>query len=225
VAKIDRSLKDYLYVDYKITVPAGTEVKAGSGSGDIDLIGPLEEVKVGTGSGDVKLTNITGGAKVSTGSGDVTCQKVENFLEVSTGSGDIRGRKIAAGLKISTASGDIEISLTEAGGDISATTASGEIDLKNVKGGVTASTASGDITITGVPNSEWSIKSVSGDIDLRIVDEVGFSVDAKTWSGEVETDHPITISGRIKDNVIRGDVRGGGALVYLRSTSGDISIR
>src|SRR5205807_2696813 len=47
-------------VDYEITVPADTSIRAHSGSGDQTIEGTRGNVDLQAGSGDLKLSNLTG---------------------------------------------------------------------------------------------------------------------------------------------------------------------
>jgi hypothetical protein len=63
-------------VDYEITVPADTVIRAHSGSGDQTIEGTRGNVDIQTGSGDVKLKNLTGEVRLQTGSGDVRAHEI-----------------------------------------------------------------------------------------------------------------------------------------------------
>jgi hypothetical protein len=49
-------------------------------------------------------------------------------------------------------------------------------------------------------------------------------LEARTGSGGVSTDHPLTIQGSIDRNRLSGQVRGGGSLITARTGSGGIRI-
>jgi hypothetical protein len=52
----------------------------------------------------------------------------------------------------------------------------------------------------------------------------GGSIDASSSGGNVESDVPVTIQGRIDRDSLRGDLNGGGALLRLRSSGGGVRI-
>ncbi|NOZ04493.1 MAG: DUF4097 domain-containing protein [FCB group bacterium] len=224
IEKIDRDLKRELYVDYKISVPRKISVYIGTGSGDIvnnGLNGPIE---IATGSGDVELFNITGTVKITTGSGDVSGLGIAGKFEAKTGSGDIDCKRVTGPLEISTASGDVEIRMND-NNPVTISTVSGEIDISGARSALKATSASGDIDIFGAPNSDWKINAASGDIDVKISTDIGFNLEAKTGSGDIDISLPVTVTGKIKDNQLTGGVRGGGKTVTISSASGDITIR
>jgi len=197
-------------VDYEITVPADTTIRARSGSGDQIIEGTHGNVDVQTGSGDVKLTNISG------------------EVRLQTGSGDVRAREVAGAVKGGAGSGDIEIEETGPG-DIDLHTGSGNIQVRGVQGAVHLEAGSGDVTAEGTQSGSWEIRTGSGNVNVRLPGNAAFDADISTSSGSVNVDHPIetTVQGRVQEErkTIRGKVHGGGPLLTVHTGSGDIEIR
>jgi hypothetical protein len=52
-----------------------------------------------------------------------------------------------------------------------------------------------------------------------------FDFEAGTFSGSIESDFEIKMSGKISEKEMRGVVNGGGASVKLSSFSGDIKLK
>jgi hypothetical protein len=196
-------------VDYEITVPADTTIRAHSGSGDQIIEGTHGNVDVQTGSGDVKLTNLTG------------------EIRLQTGSGDVRAREIAGAVKGGAGSGDIEVEETGAG-DVDLHTGSGNITVRGIQGAFHGEAGSGDVTAEGRQGGTWEIRSGSGNVRVRLPGNAAFDADISTSSGTVDVDAPIemTVQGRVQEmrKSIRGKVRGGGPLLSVRTGSGDIHI-
>ncbi|MEE8437887.1 MAG: DUF4097 family beta strand repeat-containing protein [Candidatus Neomarinimicrobiota bacterium] len=206
IKKIASEDSRVIYIDYEITVPRNTRVSISTGSGDLEVI------------------DVYGPADLSTGSGDVFIQGVEKGAELSTGSGDITGKDLASDVSASTGSGDISMKFSEPA-DVRASTGSGDITLDNLEGSLVARTGSGNASISGTAADEWKVSTGSGDVDVTLSDKVGYNVSIKTNSGYIETEPPITVSGRIKRNEIKGKIRGGGELVSLSTGSGDITLK
>lgn len=196
-------------VDYEVTAPADTKVRAKTGSGDVTAEGMKNGVDVETGSGDVRLRDLAGELRIHTGSGNIEAKSAAGPLEARAGSGDIRVEE--------TSKGDVRVE-----------TGSGNVDVRGVEGGLRASTGSGDVQIDGRPTSNWSVKTGSGNTDLRLPGEAAFDVDLSTSSGSIVVSQPVTttIQGRVEDahKTIRGKVRGGGPEVAVHTGSGDIRI-
>jgi len=197
-------------VDYEITVPADTAIRAKSGSGDQIIEGTHGNVDVQTGSGDVKLTNLTG------------------EIRLETGSGDVRAHEISGAVKGGAGSGDIEIHETGQG-DVDLHTGSGNIEVRGVQGALHAEAGSGDVTAEGTQGGAWQIRTGSGNVNVRLPGNAAFDADISTSSGTVDVDSPVemTVQGRVEEERkhIRGKVRGGGPLLSVRTGSGDIHIQ
>jgi DUF4097 and DUF4098 domain-containing protein YvlB len=197
-------------VDYEISVPVNTVVRARSGSGDQIIEGTRGNVDTQTGSGDVKLANLTG------------------EIHLQTGSGNIRARQISGTVRGGTGSGDVEIEETAAG-DVDLHTGSGNITARGVRGGFRGETGSGDITAEGTPSGAWEIHTGSGNVHVKLPSNAAFDADISTSSGTVDVGEPIemTVQGRVGDahKQLRGKVHGGGQLVRVRTGSGDIHIQ
>ena len=196
-------------VDYEITVPAETTVRAHSGSGDQTVEGVRGTVDLESGSGDLRLARLTGD------------------MNFHTGSGNVRGHEVAGPVRAKAGSGDIEF--TETGsGDIDIRTGSGNITVNGINGGFHAEAGSGDIRGEGAAKNMWSIRTGSGNVNLRLPAESSFDVDISSSSGSVTTAHPVTttIQGRVQETrkSIVGKVRGGGPTVSVHTGSGDIHV-
>jgi DUF4097 and DUF4098 domain-containing protein YvlB len=220
----ERELRNNVSITYDITLPAASKVRAQTGSGDQFLTGVNGTVRLSTGSGNVTAKQIGDETRVSTGSGDIRVEGVKGRLYATAGSGNVQAYGIAGGFYATTGSGDITYEQT-APGSVTAKAGSGNIRLRNVKGGVEADTGSGDIEAEGDLQADWQAHSGSGNIDLKLPSNSAFNLDARSSSGSVTVDHPVTSQGTIKRNRVQGKVGTGGVLVSLESGSGDIRIR
>jgi DUF4097 and DUF4098 domain-containing protein YvlB len=202
----DRSLRKRVSISYEISVPAGTEVRADTGSGSVTISDIAAPVNVDTGSGSVTLENIGGPVKADTGSGSIRAIGVAGAFHGDTGSGGIYLEQ--------TAPGDVVIS-----------TGSGSSELKGVIGSVHANAGSGRITIDGRQEGEWRLDTGSGSVRVSLPADAAFDLKAKSNSGGIEINHPLTLEGKISKNRVSGSVRGGGPLLLIDTGSGGITIR
>jgi hypothetical protein len=196
-------------VDYEITVPENTSVRAHTGSGDQLVEGLKGNVELESGSGDLKLARLTG------------------EMRFQTGSGNVRGRELSGPAKVKAGSGDIEIDETGAG-DVDVRTGSGNITVNGINGGFHAEAGSGDIHAKGAPKNMWSVRSGSGNVNLQVPSEAAFDVDLSSSSGSVTVGHPVntTVQGRIQESrkSVVGKVRGGGPIISVHTGSGDVQV-
>jgi len=196
-------------VDYEITVPAETAVRAHTGSGDQTIEGVHGNADLQSGSGDMRLSRLTG------------------EIRVQTGSGDVRAREIAGPVRGGAGSGNLEVEETGAG-DIDLHTGSGNIAVRGIQGAFRGEAGSGDVTAEGTQMGAWEIRTGSGTIRVRLPASAAFDANLSTSSGTLDIDAPITmtVQGRVQEShkQIVGKVRGGGPLLTLHTGSGDIHI-
>jgi hypothetical protein len=196
-------------VDYEITVPADTTVRAHTGSGDQTIEGVHGNADLESGSGDMRLSQLTG------------------EIRVQTGSGNVNARQIAGPVRGGAGSGDIEVEETAAG-DIDLHTGSGNVTVRGIQGAFRAEAGSGDIIAEGTQTGGWDIRTGSGNVHVRLPANAAFDADISTSSGTLDIGAPITmtVQGRVQETRkhIAGKVRGGGPLLSLRTGSGDIHI-
>jgi DUF4097 and DUF4098 domain-containing protein YvlB len=197
-------------IDYEITVPADTSIRAHTGSGDQIIEGTHGNAEVETGSGDVKMRDVSGDVHLQTGSGDVRAHQISGAVQGGTGSGDIE--------------------LEETGqGDVDLHTGSGDISVNGVQGAFHGQAGSGDITVAGTQTGTWEVRTGSGNVHVTLPSNAGFNADISTNSGSLDVDAPIetTVQGHIGETHkrVEGKARGGGPLLSVHTGSGDIHIQ
>lgn len=208
--RVDAVSVDNVSIDYEITVPPDTRLRAG------------------TGSGSHRVRGILGGAALVAGSGDIRLDDVAGGVTARTGSGDVRGVRLAGGLHARTGSGDIEVVMSGPG-NVTTTTGSGDTEVRGIDGALAIDTGSGEVVVEGNPRAPWKVETSSGDVRLRLPPGIGFEVDLSTSSGDIELGRPVqtVVQGRVsrdEDRVV-GRVGPGGAMVRVSTGSGDVTIR
>src|ERR1700736_227377 len=196
-------------VDYEITVPVETAVRAHTGSGDQTIEGLHGNADLQSGSGDMRLSRLTG------------------EIRIQSGSGNLRGHEISGPVRGGTGSGDVELEETGSG-DVDLHTGSGNLTARGLNGTFRGETGSGDITAAGRQTGAWEIRTGSGNVHVRLPSNSAFEADLSTGSGTLDIDAPITmtVQGRVPETrkSIHGQVRGGGPVLKVHTGSGDIHI-
>ena len=221
----DDDLARNISISYEITVPAATKLAARTGSGSIAVGAIAGPAEIKSGSGSVTVGRVGGSVVASTGSGSIKVEGAAS-LEASTGSGSISAASVAGPTKATSGSGSITI--TQSGkGDVNVSAASGGITLTGVDGAARVSSSSGSITIDGRPSGPWTLNASSGGITLTVPPDAAFDLDARSNSGNIDSVHPVTmtVTGKVDKRHIEGKVRGGGPLVQVHCSSGNIRIR
>lgn len=219
----DELLRD-VSISYEIAVPPETSVESRTGSGSQtigDLKGPVD---ARAGSGSLTLGAIGDSVTVRAGSGSIRVGSANGGLEAKTGSGSITARGVAGPITANAGSGSVDVEQTGAG-DVEIDTGSGRVEVRGVQGGLRVSTGSGSIRAQGEVASDWHLEAASGSVTVELTSDAGFELMARTHSGHIDSEIPITVSGRISKKELTGTVRGGGPRLEIDTSSGSIRIR
>ncbi len=196
-------------VYYKIWVPEKASIKAKSVSGGLSVEGLGGALESNVVSGNVTLSKITGDVDSTVTSGTVIVSDVTGAVNLRTISGGITAERIK--------------------GSVEAETTSGTIRMREIVGArsVRAKVLSGNITYEGdlARDGKYTLEALSGRLEMIIPANSGFELEAETFSGGIQSDFDVTVSGRLSAKELRGVVNNGGASVRLKSFSGSISLK
>jgi len=220
----DESLYEGVSISYRIVVPAETALVSKSGSGSLTLEGLKGPVEATAGSGSLTIGSIGGDVQARAGSGSIRIDGVGGNLEVKTGSGSIDAHAVRGAITASAGSGTIELEQTGEG-DVSIHSGSGGVRVRGVRGGLSVSTSSGSIRAQGEMVRAWSLEASSGGITVELPPEASFELDASTSSGDIDSERPVSVTGRTSRKTLRGAVGNGGPRLEIETSSGSIVIR
>jgi DUF4097 and DUF4098 domain-containing protein YvlB len=196
-------------VDFKLMIPAKAGLDSNTVSGDVYVEKIGGALRAGSVSGDVTVTGAAKGVDAHTVSGDVTVVEVDGDAYLKTVSGDVKAERIT--------------------GSISSETVSGDISLEGISGAKTvgAKALSGEVKYVGkiLKDGRYTFEAHSGDVSVTIPSDSAFEFSAESFSGDIETDFKVELSGKISKKELHGTVNGGGAMLKLETFSGDISLK
>ncbi|MBK6422991.1 MAG: DUF4097 family beta strand repeat protein [Gemmatimonadetes bacterium] len=194
-------------VTWRLTVPADLTLDLASQSGDIRVSGTR---------GEVNLSTVEGNVTVQGGVSFVSVQSVEGDLDIS----DVDGR-----VNLSTVDGGITV--RGARGELRANAVDGAIRLADVRATrVDASTVDGEIEFTGVleAGGRYHLTSHDGDVTVT-VPTIDAEVSVSTFSGEFESDFPVTVTGAAGGRRLSFTLGTGAARLELESFDGTVALR
>jgi hypothetical protein len=121
-------------------------------------------------------------------------------------------------------------------GDVEANRLNGAVDVSTVNGSVNFSTSASAraTTVNGTIQGEmgradWSdtleFTTVNGSIKLTLPPDLSTDVKAQTVNGDIETDFPLTVTGRISRRRLEGTIGAGGRTLSLETVNGGISLK
>jgi hypothetical protein len=213
-----------LSIDYRIEVPAATELHCGTGSGDVQVSGIQGPATFTSGSGNVKATGIGNDVQATAGSGDITFSDIQGQVQVTTGSGDISVRGAKGAVRLHTGSGKLEIGAPNDA--VVAETGSGDVIVDGAHADLRVRTGSGDVQIDGNPGAMnyWDLHASSGDVSLHVPSDASLRLYAHTSSGDIDAGIPIVLEGTTAKHELRARIGDGKARVEVETSSGKITL-
>ena len=231
----------------------GGAINAETGGGSIEVGDAGGDVTLHTGGGSIKIAAAKGKIAAESGGGNVVVLSGSQGAVLETGGGNIRVAKCNGAIKATTGGGSIE--LGDIGGQAEIETGGGSIRLSSANGSVHAETGGGSIELNGVPSaraetgsgpitarfvsangahSDSVLETSAGDITVFLAPTVNLTVRAaiEVANGHsIRSDFPeirVTSEGGQwgpKTYTAEGSVNGGGPVLKVRTTTGDISFR
>lgn len=142
------------------------------------------------------------------GDGHITITGVKGELRLESGDGSIEARSVDGKLNADTRDGQVRVQ-----GRFDA------LDLHTGDGSIEVEVAPGSRMAAG-----WILRSGDGRLKLRLPQDFAADLDAHTGDGHISVDFPVTVSGSVRENSMRGRMNGGGQLLELRTGDGDILV-
>lgn len=203
----------------------------GSNMDESDLVVTLPakaRVEVNTVSADVSVEGLSGShADIESVSGAIEFSADSQRVSLKSVSGSIDGQGAGIDWNVGTVSG--RIALPKANGEVRVESVSGAIEFDFGKADrLRAETVSGRIVASGelLPDGSVAMQSVSGSIELALGGTVDARINAKTFSGGIDSDFGTPESGGIGGGkTLNTQIGGGSADVRLESFSGRIKVR
>lgn len=204
---------------------ADKEVTLRTSGGNIEIFEVAGNVVASTSGGDVQVENTSGNVEVATSGGDMILRDIKGTLEASTSGGDIRAERLHAASKLKTSGGDVIVRGLMA--SLEAATSGGNIEA--------------ELTLVDFKKPHaLNLSSSGGDLELTIPEKLPAKIFAEIyleskWNWreryDISSDFPLKIERgqgeRRSAEYIRGegDLNGGGDLITLKTSAGNITIR
>jgi DUF4097 and DUF4098 domain-containing protein YvlB len=166
--------------------------------------------------------------------GNVAVNTVDGGVSVSGGRGNITLNSVEGGITLSGAEGNI--ALVSVDGDVGVSTSTGVISVQNVDGdismeGITSdnvevNTVDGDLLYRGTirDDGRYFLSTHDGDITIVVPDGTNARVSVSTFSGDLEADFPVTLSGDMDQRSFSFTLGSGKALLEISTFDGLIQL-
>lgn len=197
-------------VDLNVKVPRYAIVTVSNVSGDVEIVDLEGAVNIGSTSGNILVANV----------GSVDIKSQSGNIDVKSVNGNVCASAISGNVKVNCAKGRVDVNsvssaikLSGIGGDVEATTTSGEVFyLGNVR-----------------PGGRYRLKAMSGEVIMAIQSESpGFTATLSSYSGDIETDFPLTLESPIGSSPVQRRITGrygdGNVQIQLDSFNGTVKL-
>lgn len=214
---------------------AGADVNVHTGGGSIKVVSAKGKINAESGGGSVVVVSGMQGAILETGGGNIQVERCDGHLKATTGGGSIDAGNIAGPAEFETGGGSIR--LASAKGPVHAETGGGSIELNGVPS-ARASTGAGGIIARFIgaagDSTDSELETSAGDIIVYLAPSVNVTVRAAIEMANghnIRTDFPeirVVSEGETygpRTITAEGRVNGGGPVLKVRTTTGDIVFR
>lgn len=175
----------------------GKDLTIGDISGPVALNGEF--------FGTTHLEHVQGPIRFHTSRTDFQLGRLDGEVEISPNA-DLSADQVAGPVTLNTRNRNI--TLERVSGDISVTNRNGSVDL-------TAAQPVGNIMV----------ENRNGTVNVTMPSEAGFVVQADTTNGDLDNEFSLPMGGAENHPSLSGSVKGGGPLVRLSTTQGDLSLK
>jgi Toastrack DUF4097 len=167
------------------------------------------DLDIRTGDGSVEVEPVTGRVTIATGDGSIKATGLHGQIKLHTGDGSIHATGLEGRLHADTGDGQVNVSGRFEGLDVR--TGDGHIDAEVERGSKVS--------------EGWSLSSGDGGISMRIPEDLGAELDAHSGDGGIVLDAPVTVTGAVSANSVRGKLAGGGGSLRVRTGDGSIHLQ
>jgi DUF4097 and DUF4098 domain-containing protein YvlB len=135
--------------------------------------------------------------------------------------------RVPAGVRFIGKTVNGEVAAADLSGDVEANTVNGSIRISTA-GYAEAQTVNGEI-VASLGRATWSdalaFRTVNGGITLDLPAGLSTEVRATTVNGDIQTDFPLMVTGRLGPRRLHGTIGSGGRRLALETVNGSIRLR
>ena len=170
--------------------------------------------KVGDVDGTVQARMLGGSMRLGNVTGPVTVKSEGGSLSLGNVGGDLDAKSYGGSVAAGHVNGRVKA--VAEGGSIAITEASDSIEARAAGGSVAA-------YISKQPRGDSKLIAEAGNVELRLPESIAVNIDASCSAGRLSSD--FSLYGHQDENRLKGAINGGGPLVMLRASAGNIYLR
>ena len=172
---------------------------------------------------DVDISDVTGAVSLDGDFfGKTHFERVGGAVRFHTSRTDFQLARLDGSVDITRG----ELSADQIVGPVALTARSYNVTLDRVAGDVSVTTSDGSVDVTSAPPlGNITIQNRDGAVNVTVPEQAGFSVEAETRDGDIDTDLPLTKSDDHHSNRLNGTIGNGGSMIRINTTKNDISLK
>jgi len=193
-----------VHVAFRIAMPRKFNLDLRTvGSGRIgDLDGTVKAVMRG---GSLQLRNVTGPVTARTDGGSIGVRDIGGDFEATSNGGSIAAARVNG-----------KVLVRANGGSITIDECTDSIDARAAGGSVAA-------YLSKQPRGDSKLIADAGNVELRLPESIALNIDASCSAGRLSSD--FSLLGHADNEHWKGTLNGGGPLVMVRASAGNIYLR
>jgi hypothetical protein len=214
-------------IRFEVYTPSKSDVRAEVSDGELYLSGLQGTLDLNASDGNIDAADLSGDIRISSSDGEIDLKRSTGKMDISLSDGDLRSQNCSGHVRIRSGDGSVE--LTSFDGEAEISNVDGEVLVDGILKGMKGKVSDGDMTIKVAPGSmmesNWTLSASDGGIVLDLPDDFSADLDVSTADGHVETDHPVSVVGRLSTRRLTGKIRQGGHLLQIKTSDGDVAIK
>ncbi len=223
------------------SIKAPVRVTANHGDIELSAITGLATVHMNNSGSSLSAHSMDGGVTIQGRAQDVTLTDITGPVSMSGDffgtshlehiNGAVRFHSSRTDLQFARLDGETDISgsgisADQVLGPVVLTTSNRNVTLERLAGDIAVTNRNGAIEVTAAPTlGSITLENRNGTVRATLPEKAGFSVQATTRDGEIDTDFGLTTNSNDNSRTLTGRVGSGGPMVHISTSNGDISIR
>ena len=180
----------------------------------------------------IVFKSISGDIEVQGSDAETTTIEKDGFVRIKEHDDSIKITALNGNVKI-TVPAKTDLAVASVSGDVTLSGINGNIDIESVSGDVTGSklagslkaeTVSGDLDLDYAAVDKMKIKSKTGDVALRLPEDVEAEIELETEEGTATCDFEL-IDRKEEDDKLSGIINKTGAKIKIASAHGDVELK
>jgi len=173
--------------------------------------------------GSARIGDLDGTVKAVIRGGSIQFRNVNGPVVARTDGGSVSIRDVGGNLEATANGGSVSAGRTN--GTVMARANGGSVSIDEATDAIDAKAAGGSVTayISKQPRSDSKLIAEAGNVELRLPESIALNIDASCSAGHLSSD--FSLLGHADNEHWRGTLNGGGPLVMVRASAGNVHLR